>query len=112
MSGARFHPVVARWFAGRFAEPTEPQALAWPLIQAGKDVLIAAPTGSGKTFAAFLAAIDDLVRQGLDGTLSEGIQVVSGFTNRLMEFAANSGVFCGLASFPDSRPPVRIIFRN
>jgi ATP-dependent helicase Lhr and Lhr-like helicase len=76
VSAARFHPVVDRWFAERFREPTEPQQLAWPLIQAGKDVLIAAPTGSGKTFAAFLAAIDDLVRQGLDGTLTNGIQVV------------------------------------
>jgi ATP-dependent helicase Lhr and Lhr-like helicase len=76
MSGARFHPVVDRWFSGRFAEPTEPQDLAWPLIQAGRDVLIAAPTGSGKTFAAFLAAIDDLLRQGLDGALPDAIQVV------------------------------------
>ncbi|HKE90251.1 MAG TPA: DEAD/DEAH box helicase, partial [Gemmatimonadales bacterium] len=76
MSAARFHPVVDRWFAERFHQPTEPQRLAWPLIQAGQDVLIAAPTGSGKTFAAFLAAIDDLVRQGLDGTLTDGIQVV------------------------------------
>jgi len=76
MSGARFHPVVDRWFSSRFPEPTEPQHRAWPLIQAGGDVLIAAPTGSGKTFAAFLAAIDDLLRQGLDGVLSDGIQVV------------------------------------
>jgi len=76
VSAARFHPVVDRWFSDRFRQPTEPQQLAWPLIQAGQDVLIAAPTGSGKTFAAFLAAIDDLVRQGLDGTLTDGIQVV------------------------------------
>jgi ATP-dependent Lhr-like helicase len=76
MSRARFHPVVDRWFSGRFAAPTEPQDRAWPLIQAGGDVLIAAPTGSGKTFAAFLAAIDDLLRQGLDGALPDAIQVV------------------------------------
>ncbi|HMA40163.1 MAG TPA: DEAD/DEAH box helicase, partial [Gemmatimonadales bacterium] len=72
----RFHPVVDRWFAGRFAEPTEPQRRAWPLLQARRDVLIAAPTGSGKTFAAFLAAIDDLLRQGLEGTLPDETQVV------------------------------------
>jgi ATP-dependent Lhr-like helicase len=28
--------------------------------------LIAAPTGSGKTLSAFMCAIDDLVRQGLE----------------------------------------------
>jgi ATP-dependent Lhr-like helicase len=76
MSLSRFHPVIERWFANRFAEPTEPQQRAWPVIQEGGDVLIAAPTGSGKTFAAFLSAIDVLVRQGLNGELRNEIQVV------------------------------------
>jgi len=44
---SRFHPVIERWFSNRFAEPTEPQQRAWPVIQQGGDVLIAAPTGSG-----------------------------------------------------------------
>jgi len=76
MSLSGFHPAIERWFESRFREPTEPQQRAWPLIQAGRNALIAAPTGSGKTFAAFLAAIDSLLRQGLDGTLVEGTQVV------------------------------------
>src|SRR2546427_81605 len=71
-----FHPAVARWFGERFSAPTEPQRHAWPVIQAGRDALIAAPTGSGKTFAASLAAIDSLVRQGLDGPLPDETQVV------------------------------------
>src|SRR5438128_9565787 len=71
-----FHPTIERWFGARFAEPTEPQRGAWPIIQAGRNALIAAPTGSGKTFAAFLAAIDSLLRQGLDGTLRDETQVV------------------------------------
>src|SRR5581483_2155818 len=71
-----FHPAVARWFGERFREPTEPQRRAWPAIEAGRHVLIAAPTGSGKTFAAFLAALDALVRQGLDGTLRDETQVL------------------------------------
>src|SRR5437762_2871526 len=76
MSLAGFHPAIERWFESRFREPTEPQQRAWPLIQAGRNALIAAPTGSGKTFAAFLAAIDSLLRQGLDGTLADRTQVV------------------------------------
>jgi len=73
-----FHPAVARWFEARFREPTEPQRRAWPVIQAGGDALIAAPTGSGKTFAAFLSAIDSLVRQGLEGggALPDETQIV------------------------------------
>src|SRR3989449_6833141 len=71
-----FHPAVVRWFSARSPAPTERQRPAWPVIQAGHDALTAAPTGSGKTFAAFLAAIDSLLRQGLDGTLTDGTQVV------------------------------------
>ena len=76
MALSQFHPVIERWFSTRFSEPTEPQQRAWPIIHNGADVLIAAPTGSGKTFAAFLSAIDGLVRQGLKGELRDEIQVV------------------------------------
>jgi ATP-dependent Lhr-like helicase len=71
-----FHPAVAAWFSRAFDRPTSAQAEAWPAIQAGRHTLIAAPTGSGKTFAAFLAAIDDLVRQGVAGRLADETQVV------------------------------------
>ena len=57
----RFHPLVGRWFAERFGEPTPPQAAGWQHIAAGADTLIAAPTGSGKTLAAFLWAINQLI---------------------------------------------------
>src|SRR5262249_17600401 len=73
---ALFHPAVAAWFDRTFATPTAAQAEAWPAIQAGRHVLIAAPTGSGKTLSAFLAAIDSLVRQGLAGKLQDATQIV------------------------------------
>src|SRR2546430_16557398 len=54
-----FHPAVAEWFRRRFPDgPTDAQAQGWPHIATGADTLIAAPTGSGKTLPAFLAAID------------------------------------------------------
>ncbi len=71
-----FHPLVRRWFEGRFGEPTEPQALGWPEIAARRDVLVSAPTGSGKTLAAFLYAIDRLLRDALDGGLEAQTRVV------------------------------------
>ena len=46
------------------------------LLSSGRPVLVAAPTGSGKTFAAFLAAIDGLVRDGLAGTLADETRIV------------------------------------
>jgi ATP-dependent Lhr-like helicase len=71
-----FHPAVSAWFARTFDAPTPAQERAWPEIQSGRNVLIAAPTGSGKTFAAFLAAIDALVKEGLDGALPDETRVV------------------------------------
>ncbi|MBX3622090.1 MAG: DEAD/DEAH box helicase [Rhizobacter sp.] len=60
-----FHPAVATWFHRTFDAPTPAQTAAWPAIRAGRHTLVAAPTGSGKTLTAFLAALDGLVRQGL-----------------------------------------------
>ncbi len=76
MSLDRFHPAVANWFTRQFLQPTEPQARAWPAIKDRRHTLIAAPTGSGKTLSAFLAAIDDLVHQGIAGELEDTTQVV------------------------------------
>ena len=59
-----FHPTVRGWFAENVGEPTRAQREGWPAIGAGENVLIAAPTGSGKTFAAFLWALDRLLRRG------------------------------------------------
>ncbi|MET0208205.1 MAG: DEAD/DEAH box helicase, partial [Burkholderiaceae bacterium] len=59
-----FHPAVQGWFDRTFPAPTAAQAAAWPAIQAGRHTLVAAPTGSGKTLTAFLAALDALVREG------------------------------------------------
>jgi ATP-dependent Lhr-like helicase len=72
----RFHPLVARWFRERFGGPTAPQAAGWPPIAAGEDTLIAAPTGAGKTLAAFLWAIDGLVRAAVAGAPEDRTRVV------------------------------------
>jgi len=77
MSTAAFHPAVARWFDAAFPGPTEAQAAAWPAIMAGRSTLVAAPTGSGKTLTAFLAAIDALVREAQEqGGLADETRVV------------------------------------
>src|SRR5437762_5019005 len=72
-----FHPVLQRWWAGRFADPTAAQLEGWCAIRRGEDTLIAAPTGSGKTLAAFLTSIDDLLREGAEqGGLSDEVRVI------------------------------------
>ncbi|HMA17130.1 MAG TPA: DEAD/DEAH box helicase, partial [Thermoanaerobaculia bacterium] len=59
-----------------FGDPTEPQALGWPEIAARRDVLVSAPTGTGKTLAAFLWAIDGLLRDALQGRLGAETRVL------------------------------------
>jgi ATP-dependent Lhr-like helicase len=73
----RFHPAVAAWFARRFPDgPTAPQIAAWPHIAEGSDVLVASPTGTGKTLTGFLVAIDAAYRAADAGTRQGGLPEV------------------------------------
>ncbi|MDA1120609.1 MAG: DEAD/DEAH box helicase [Bacteroidetes bacterium] len=71
-----FNSIVWKWFGKAIGEPTEAQQLAWPEIKKGRNVLISAPTGSGKTLSAFFAVIDDLVQRDLKHLLEEKTYVV------------------------------------
>jgi ATP-dependent Lhr-like helicase len=73
----QFHPAVASWFARRFPDgPTAPQKAAWPHIAGGSDVLVASPTGTGKTLTGFLVAIDAAYRSAAAGTRAGGLPEV------------------------------------
>jgi len=52
------------WREKGLKEPTEIQKLAFPVIKSGKNALLVAPTGSGKTEAALLPAIDRVMETG------------------------------------------------
>src|SRR3954449_1071684 len=56
----RFSPATRAWFEGAFAAPTAAQEGAWDAISSGRDTLVVAPTGSGKTLSAFLWSLDRL----------------------------------------------------
>jgi len=73
---ASLDPLIAEWFDGRFADLTEPQALAIPLIEAKRNVLVSSPTGSGKTLTAFLSIIDRLYKMQKAGQLEDRIYAV------------------------------------
>jgi len=71
----RLEPAVKQWWLEQFGEfvPqnggffTPPQKRAIPLIDDGKNTLVCAPTGSGKTLSSFLAILNDLFSRGRTG---------------------------------------------
>jgi ATP-dependent Lhr-like helicase len=58
---------VRGWFREQFGTPTPAQRLAWPILGVGKHLLLSAPTGTGKTLAAFVPILDVLLRQPCAG---------------------------------------------
>ena len=108
-----FHPAVASWFSQRFGEPTPPQREGWPAIRAGRHVLIAAPTGFGKTLAAFLAAIDSLVRQG--AALADETQILYVSPLRALSNDVQKNLQAPLAEIraaDPSVPEIRVLVRT
>jgi ATP-dependent Lhr-like helicase len=100
---AAFHPAVADWFRNRLGTPSPAQAQGWAAIREGGHALICAPTGAGKTLAAFLSAIDGLVREGdelrdetrvvyVSPLKALGRDIETNLAEPLAEIAASSGV--------------------
>ncbi len=59
----QLHPDLRRWFDQRFSSFTEIQRNALRHTLKGENTLILAPTGTGKTLAAFLSVLSDLATQ-------------------------------------------------
>lgn len=73
---APFHPIVQRWFEETLGEPSAPQVQGWPAIASGAHALILAPTGTGKTLAAFLWELNALITQGAETPLPNAVQIL------------------------------------
>jgi ATP-dependent Lhr-like helicase len=68
--------VTAEWFKAVFDAPTAPQRMGWPVIARGESALILAPTGTGKTLAAFLWCLDRLMLQPPPAGKREGCRIL------------------------------------
>ena len=71
-----FSQPTADWFSDTFGMPTRVQEEAWAAIAKDKDVLVSAPTGTGKTLSAFLIFIDRLNALAAGGDLKEELYLL------------------------------------
>ncbi|HEY8166137.1 MAG TPA: DEAD/DEAH box helicase, partial [Gemmatimonadaceae bacterium] len=72
----RFHPAIREWFTETLGAPSDPQRQGWPAIASGEHTLILAPTGTGKTLAAFLWELNSLIAEGLKEPLANGVHLL------------------------------------
>ncbi|MDQ2712063.1 MAG: DEAD/DEAH box helicase [Acidobacteriota bacterium] len=70
------HPFVAEWFVKIYPSLSEVQIQALPFTLAGQNTLVLAPTGSGKTFAAFLSVISKMAAKAETGSLRNAIAAI------------------------------------
>ncbi|MEM5867105.1 MAG: ATP-dependent helicase [Candidatus Aenigmatarchaeota archaeon] len=73
---ALLRPYVREWFKRNFKEMIIHQKFAVELIHKGKNTLITAPTGSGKTLSSFLAILDHLFRLAEEGKLEDMVYCI------------------------------------
>src|SRR5947209_6039774 len=48
---------LREWFLSHYSKPTPAQRKAWPILLSGGSLLLSAPTGSGKTWAALIPLV-------------------------------------------------------
>lgn len=99
---------VFDWFLQRYGEPTPVQRAAWPKIRNGEHALIVSPTGTGKTFAAFLSVLDSLA----EADLKSSIYCIYVSPLRALSYDLEKNLNGPLAELFGSKPPIRVELRT
>jgi ATP-dependent helicase Lhr and Lhr-like helicase len=73
---AVLNPLVKQWFHSKFKTFCPPQQYAVLDIHSRKNVLVSAPTGSGKTLTAFLSILNELIDSSQKGILEDKVYCV------------------------------------
>ena len=65
------NPIVKKWFKDKFKDFAIPQKYALMEVHSRNNVLVSAPTGSGKTLTAFLSILNELIDCSEKGILKD-----------------------------------------
>lgn len=103
---------VTEWFDRQFGEPTPAQREAWPRIQAGHNVLIVSPTGTGKTFAAFLSVLNELALMHETGRLRATFYAIYVSPLRALSYDLEKNLTGPLTEIYGEAPPIRVGLRT
>jgi ATP-dependent Lhr-like helicase len=103
---------VTEWFARTYPDPTPAQAKAWPLIAGGANVLIVSPTGTGKTFAAFLAVLNELALMDEREELRNAIFAIYVSPLRALSYDLEKNLNTPLTEVFGEKPPIRVGLRS
>src|SRR3954463_15618923 len=103
---------VTEWFAGKYKSPTPAQVEAWPKIGAGKNVLIVSPTGTGKTFAAFLAVLSELALLNEERRLRNSIYAIYVSPLRALSYDLEKNLNEPLRQIYGGEAPIRVGLRS
>jgi ATP-dependent helicase Lhr and Lhr-like helicase len=104
--------VVTKWFAKEFPEPTPAQLAAWPHIEAGRNVLVISPTGTGKTLAAFLSVLNELALLEAEGELKKSIYAIYISPLRALSYDLEKNLHAPLKAIYGGAGPIRVGLRS
>ena len=103
---------VFTWFKRKYGKPTPAQRAAWPRIRRGQSILLASPTGTGKSFAAFLAVLDALAAEHAAGRLQNTIYGIYVSPLRALTYDLEKNLAEPLGEIFGANPPIRIELRT
>ena len=102
-------PALGQWFRSQFPGATEIQKKALPLTGSGKNTLILAPTGSGKTLSAFLSALSTLAKNARRAPLANAVAVVYVSPLKSLDRDIQRNLEAPLAAINNDLPPAHRI---